>query len=438
MTEFDDKTSKNYKFLYESLNGQVWGRDENNLPYLEHGVVGCVLEGSSRSTKTWGGIYFSFYLALIKHKDKGCTINIYRETYNEFKTTLYDDFKRALNLFGLDNKFDRNDEIKSFKIGKTKISFLGDGKHGGTCDYAFFNEAMMIDQSVFDQVEMRCREFWWMDYNPSFTDHWVFDSVVARDDVGFLRTTFRDNKFISATELNKILGFEPWEGGTYEVTKEGDLLYLGEPITDKHEPPPHIRNVDQGTADPFMWKCYGLGLRGAMDGVILDGIYGMDFGFVKDPLAFGRYAQEGMNIYLELLAYHPIETPEEVDALLNALGIDKHSVIIADSSDQYKSEKHGAIKMVDDLYNDYDWFGIDKVSKTKNLLFWLLDMKRYKIHIVKNKLYKHAKKERENYIWKEINGQSLNTPIDDYNHFWDQARYAHMKYSEGELTVQTN
>src|SRR5690606_26696007 len=141
-------------------------------------------------------------------------------------------------------------------------NFLGDGKFGGGCDYAFFNEVMFIDDEIFKQVKMRCRIFWWMDFNPCFTDHWVFNSVIPRSDVAHIRTTFKDNPYISPNELNEILGYEPWEPGTYEVTDDG-VFYKGQPISDTNQPPINERNVREGTASEFDWKVYGLGLRGA-------------------------------------------------------------------------------------------------------------------------------------------------------------------------------
>lgn len=445
LTNLTEETSPNYKLLYESLNAQEWVVNNAGKPELKSGVVGCVLEGSSRSSKTWSGCFFILYLALVRHKNEGCVINIYRETYNEFKTTLYDDFKRVLDMFGLPNKFRDNEEIKSFKIGKSRIYFLGDGKHGGSCDYAFFNEAMMIKQSVFDQVEMRCRRFWWMDYNPSVTQHWVFDKILHRSDVAFLRTTFRNNKFISASELNKILSYEPWLPGSYEVTTEGDLLYNGEPIDDRNLPPPHPTNIEQGTADEYMWKVYGLGLRGAMQGQIfklvhwidrfpdLAHTFGLDFGFTNDPSVLVKFAKEGRNIYAEILFYQPIPTPDELDECLKAVGVSKYVPITADSADRYVSESQGVFQMVTDLF-DRGW-EISKVSKTKSVAYWLTDMKSCKIHIVKNHLYQKAKTEYENYVWKEVNGILINQPNDKFNHFWDAFRYAYMSWETDNMSA---
>lgn len=445
LTNFDDKTSVNYKALYNAINSQVWGRDNNNKPILSDGYAGFVLEGSSRSTKTFSSCFIIVYLGLVKHKDDGCTINVYRETYNEFKGTLYEDFKRILEMFQLPNKFNSAEEVKSFRIGKSKITFHGDGKHGGGCDYAFFNEAMMIKESVFNQVKIRCRKFWWMDYNPSFTQHWVFDKVLKRDDVGFLRTTFKDNQFISATELNEILGYEPWETDSYSV-EDGVIMFRGEPVDEYNQPPPHLTNIENGTADEFMWKVYGLGLRGAMKGQILKMVsyvdqfpkdiaptYGLDFGFTNDPSALVRYGRIGRNIYLELLLYTPTETAIMLDAALTALGISKFDPITADSSDKYVSERKGTTQMVRELY-DMGW-EISKVSKTKSIMYWLTDMKSYKIHIVNSRLVNKFKSEVENYTFKEVNGILINQPIDGWDHAISSARYAHMSHDINNFEV---
>jgi len=63
-------------------------------------------------------------------------------------------------------------------------------------------------------------------------------------------------------------------------------------------------------------------------------------------------------------------------------------------------------------------------------MFWLLSMKKKKIHIVKNEFYLQVKKEQENYHLKEINGIAINQPVDKWNHFWDSARYRHMAFNK--------
>jgi len=67
-------------------------------------------------------------------------------------------------------------------------------------------------------------------------------------------------------------------------------------------------------------------------------------------------------------------------------------------------------------------------------MFWLLSMKSKNINIVNNHLSHYAKKEAQNYRFKEINGISINQPIDKFNHFWDATRYAHMAWNNETLS----
>ncbi len=442
----DDNTNPNYEYLFNELSSQEF--DENGE--LISGKSGVVLEGSSRSGKTWSWIDIVFYICLFVEED--CTINIYRETYNEFKTTLYDDFKRRLDHFQLPNKFHNAEEVKSFKINKNKIFFIGCDKvsktHGGGCDYAIFNEMIHIPQAIFDQVEMRCRKFWIGDYNPSVTQHYIFDKILTRPDVGYLRTTFKVNKHISTTERNKILSYEPWKPGSYKVTAD-EIYYKGLPVSEKNQPPPHLTNIKNGTADEFMWRVYGLGLRGAMKGVIFKHVtwiepeefpelpfsYGMDFGFVNDPTTLIKHAEDDYNIWFWPLMYQSTETPDLIDEFLEAIGVDKDSLITADSSDKYTGENKGTVEMVKSL-KKRGW-NIKKVKKNKGIMFWIGSMKQKKIHIVKNHLYAETKREQENYKLREINGVAINQPIDKYNHFWDGGRYAHMAFNSNTRSQQT-
>lgn len=455
LCKVDQDTNPNYELLFNAIQDQKYEKDDKGNDVLVSGYRGAGLEGSSRSGKTWSGVDIIIWLCLY-YEPKGCTINIYRETYNEFKTTLYDDFKRRLDDFGLPNKFHNAEEIKSFKIGKSKIYFLGDGKHGGGCDYAFFNEMMFISNSLFDQVEMRCRKFWWADYNPSVTDHWFFDKVLTRPDVAFLRTTYLDNKFISAQERNKILSYDPWKPGSYIVKNSIVMCYNKqtskvEPVTSTNQPPPHPTNIQNGTADEFMHKVYALGLRGAMKGVIFPyvewidkwpedkaPIYPNDFGFTTDPNVLGRYAEDENNIWIEPLCYEPIETPDALASLMEELGIDPAKDIIpCDSADKYTGENKGTVEMVKGLRQKGFVYAY-KISKTKSVMFWLNSMKTKRIHIVKNHLYQQALKEQQNYRMKEIGGIAINQPIDKFNHIWDMARYGHIAHNSKSQVLATD
>lgn len=438
-----EDTNPNYSYLFNSLNEQKF----NDKGELISGKKGVGLEGSSRSAKTWSWIFFVVYICLFVEKE--CTINIYRSTFEEFKTTLYDDFKRVLDIFQLPNRFHNADRIKSFKIGKNLINFIGCDKvskaHGAGCDYAIFNEMIHIPKNIFDQVEMRCRKFWVGDWNPSVTQHYIFDNILTRPDIGYLRTTFQTNKHLSTQERSKILGYEPWKPGTYEVI-DNEIYFKGAPISAINQPPPHPANIDHGTADEFNWRVYGLGLRGAMKGVIFQHVkwieesefpdieyrYGMDFGFTTDPSTLVRHAEDDYNIWLWPLMYEPTENPEIIDNYFIKINIERDKLITADSADKYTGENKGTVEMVKSLKTK-PW-NIKKVKKNKGIIFWINSMKTKKIHIVKNIFYSVVKKEQENYRMREINGISINQPIDGFDHFWAASRYAHMSFNNNGIT----
>lgn len=361
------------------------------------GKRGAALEGSSRSGKTWAGVDFIDLLATIPNSRY--TFNIVKETYNSFKTTLYEDFNRRLPDFGIRSPFESSKEVSSFFLFGSKVNLIGadkaSTKHGIGSDFTWFNEVLDVGKPVFDQMEMRCRRFWWADYNPKVTDHWFYNQVCNRDDVTFLKTTFLDNPFISWAEKSKILSYEDTE-----------------------------RNRKNGTVDKYMWEVYGLGLRSARVGLIFPDVtwidkfpenvdhvvYGMDFGYTNHPSCIGRATVIGNDLFAECLLYQPTEDYSVLKPMYDVLvGHDPHCW--ADSADP---------GMIANFRRDgYNVFGVKKFPGSVK---WGIDkLKGMNIHLVRNN---DVRKEQENYAWMEIHGILLNEPVDAYNHFFDQLRYA--------------
>ena len=375
-----------------------------NLLTLERsfreGKRGVVLEGSSRSGKTWSSIDFIIWLCC---SNENITINIIKETYNGFKTTLFDDFRIRLSMYphlGKYNPFERLKEIQSFKLFSNKINLIGADQpskfHGAGCDFFYINEAIPVQQAIFDQLEMRCRRFWWMDYNPSVTEHWIFNRLGKRDDVVFFHSTMLNNPYISYWEKKKILSYEP--------TPE---------------------NIDSGTADDYMWSVYGLGLRASPQGLIFPNItwidsfpddieeitYGMDFGHTNSPTAISKVGRNGQNLYLEKLFYYPCD---DIDALAEII-----IKSIGDASIWCDSSEPGMIAGL--RLKNVHALAVRKYPGSVNYGIDL--MKSFKIHIVWDADFR---REAENYKWREINGIKLNEPVKEFDHLWDSCRYCCM------------
>ena len=363
---------------------------------------GSILEGSSRSGKTISSVDFIHYIGA--RIGTGYTINVLKETYNSFKTTLYDDFKKRMTDFGVEHPFDRSREVVTFDLLGNKINFIGADKaskaHGMSCDYMYCNEMLDIENDFFDQAEMRCRKFWWGDYNPKVTSHWVYDKIIPRDDIGFLHTTFKDNPFISDIEKNKIL--------SYEDTPE---------------------NRRQGTVDTYKWKVYGLGVRAAMEGLVHPNViwisdyqwdiltlgyeeeaWGLDFGYTTDPSALVQARVMGNELFLRKRLYIPTPNSDILGQYLETI-IPTDAVIWADSADP---------GMINDLkVMGFPVYAITKFRGSINYGNGLIN--KFRVHIVRDDDFR---KEQENYKYKVINGIRLNEPEDKWNHLWDASRYA--------------
>lgn len=405
-------------------------------------------EGGTRSSKTWDAFHF-LYTFCDHNPNRGLDIYILRDTLTHCKDFTFKDFKKCMQLIGAEVSYTSQGQKPNAEINGNNLYFRGldseENSEGYPSDILFLNEVLETGKHKVNGLIMRCRMLVLMDWNPKFTDHWVFD-MEKREDTFFTHTTYRNNQHLEQSIINEIEGYEPWLSNSYEIINY-ELYYNGELINEKNQPPPHPTNVDNGTADEFRWKVYGLGLRGSMKGVIyeqlewidefpeLDYIYGNDFGFTNDPNATVKYTEDDKNIYFELLIYQPIDNPIDLSLAFDANGIEKHKQIVCDSSDKYSNAK-GTVEMVQGL-NDNGYPEAFKVSKTQDLMFWIGSVKTKKLHCVKDirGLWRNVKKERENYIFKEINGKSINKPIDGYDHALTAMRYGHMAWNKSRYEI---
>jgi phage terminase large subunit len=232
----------------------------------------------------------------------------------------------------------------------------------------------------------------------SATKHWVYNSVVTRYDVGFLKTTFLDNPHISDNERNEILSYEPNE-----------------------------HNLKQGTASIYDWNVFGLGLRSAREGLVFqEGVnwdvkkfpetykwhcYGLDFGFTNDPSTLIEIAFYEGDIYVREIFYNTGLLTNDLAELLK----DIKGVIIADSASPLTiADLNNDSRVKANIYPAKK--GPDSINNGVAL------MKKHKTYIDPDS--KNIQEERRNYTWsKDRQGHSLNKPIDKWNHAIDAERY---------------
>jgi len=97
----------------------------------------------------------------------------------------------------------------------------------------------------------------------------------------------------------------------------------------------------------------------------------------------------------------------------------KSDIIIADGADPRliaKIKSHG--------------YNIRPAKKgADSVKYGISALRKYKMNLTVDSI--NAKKEQQNYKWKEKDGASLNEPIDKFNHFWDACRYANEYLLDG-------
>ena len=370
--------------------------------YRNPNIRGICLEGSSGSGKTWSCIMFLLKLCAF---NEGLTINAIRETYNSFKTTLYDDFGRILPaLPGVQNPFISNHEVPVYRLLGNKINFLGADNparfEGARCDIAYYNELLDIDKVIFDQQEQRTRQFWIADWNPKTTAHYAFE-LEKRPDVVFFRSTFLDNPALSQSERLKIMSYEP--------TPE---------------------NIQKGTADKYRWAVYGLGQRAARQGLVHPNVtwvnefptdcekigYGCDFGWTNSPTAIVRAGNKGNDLFVELLYYKPTPRAAElIEAVKLFVPEDGH--ITCDSSDS--NAKNEGVSYIMEMRRA----GINALPARKfpgSVKVGIELINKHRLFYVRNV---DLRKEQENRVWRYVGGIPLNEPEKGNDHAHDALAY---------------
>lgn len=387
-------------------------------------------EGSSRSSKTWD--FFHLLVTICDHnKNKELEIYMLRDVLVDCRDYTFKEFKKALKQMQI---WDENKKVESpkpyYNLYGNHIYFRGlDDGEAPPSDIIFLNEGLEVDdKGKLKGWFMRCRILQVIDWNPKYTQHWCFE-LEGNPGVFFTRSNYKNNKHLSQTIIDEIESYCPWHFDDLELPE--------------NERRPHPTNVKNGTADKYQWLVYGEGKRCAPEGIIFNNVRyidewpidvapvrGLDFGFTVDPSALVNVGENSTDIFLELLMYESTDDPDIIHEFAIANDLDIRVPCEADSSDKYTGENKGTIEMVKAL-RKRGW-RITKVSKTKSVMYWIGQMKKKRINIIKNHLYHHARKEHENYTLKKVNGIAINQPIDKFNHFWDGSRYGYMSLHKPE------
>ena len=298
------------------------------------------------------------------------------------------DFEKITQTLGIydDKKFNKTDLVYRF-TPEIYMEFFsaddGNKLRGTSRDILFINEANLLTYDEWKQLLMRTRGKIFIDYNPSEEFHWIYDYVLTRNDVKFIKSTYLDNyDYLPKEQIEEIerLKFEDnnyWQiYGLGEVAKATNLIY------------PNF------TIDNF-----------SIGG---DAVYGLDFGF-NNQTALVKIVRQDRILYLTEMIYESHLTNSDLIQSLKKFNIG-HTFIYADAAEPQR---------IEEIYRA----GFNIHPSDKSVKPGIDFVKRFQLKVNKDSV--NLMKELKSYKWKEDkNGNILDEPVKFNDHLCDSVRYA--------------
>ena len=361
-----------------------------------------IVQGGTSASKT---VSIIIYLIALAQSDKSKTLtSIVSESFPHLRRGAERDFLNIMkeHHYYKENKWDRTNHMYTFETG-SQIEFFSvdqsEKVRGARRDRLFINEVNNVKFTAFEELEVRTKDFIFLDYNPT-NEFWLFTEVMPnRTDFEQIILTYLDNEALSV-----------------EI----------------------VKSIEQRKNRKNWWKVYGLGLLGVIEGrvykdwKIIDEIpheaklvrRGMDFGYSNDPTAIvDVYEYNGGTILDELIYRKGLSNKQIVDILQSQ----DEALVIADSAEP---------KSIDEIKS----YGVAILPFTKGK-----DSVRNGIQFVQSKRVSITKrsiniiKEYRNYLWAmDKNGEYVIPPVPEheFSHSMDAIRYGlayNVNYEEPSL-----
>lgn len=346
------------------------------------------VQGGTSSSKT---ISILLYLIDLAQRDITPTLtSVISESLPHLKRGALRDFKRIMKAHGYwkEDKWKETDKTYLFETG-SEIEFFpadDDSKlRGGRRDRAFLNEANNLKLNAFDEIEVRTKEFVFLDWNPT-NEFWFYTEVLnKREDVDHIILNYLDNEAL----------------------------------------PPEIKaSIESRKNRKGWWQVYGLGQLGDVEGkiytgwVIIDDIpesarlkrRGLDYGYTNDPTAIiDVYDYNGGFLLDEQLYRKGMSNKDIADVLMSL----DSCLVVADSSEPKSNDE---LKV----------YGVSVVPAVKgpgSIVYGIQLLQSFPIFVTKRSV--NLIKEYRNYLWiVDKDGKVLNEPEPGMDHGLDAARYA--------------
>lgn len=346
------------------------------------------VQGGTSASKTISILLLLIHLAQ-SDKEKTLT-SVVSESIPHLKRGAIRDFKNIMQSHNYwnESRWSATDSIYTFETG-SQIEFFstedGDKLRGARRDRLFMNEANNLTLNAFDQLEVRTKEFVFLDWNPT-NEFWFYTEVKdKRDDVDFIILTYKDNEALS---------------------------------------PEIIQSIEARKGRKGWWQVYGEGQLGEVEGKIyrdwqiIDDIphearlerYGLDYGYTNDPTAIvAVYKYNGGFIWDEITYQKGLSNKQIADIINNL----PKALVVADSAEPKSNDElilHGINVIPANKGQGSVNHGIQIVQDQR------MSVTKRSVNIIK---------EYRNYLWEtDKDGKILNVPEGGWDHAMDAGRYA--------------
>ncbi len=349
----------------------------------------CVQGGTSAS-KT-----ISILLLLVNaaQSDKKPTMtSIVSESFPHLKRGVIRDFLAIMeeHQYFVPDRWNKTDYTYTFETG-SKIEFFSVDQpskvRGPRRERLFINECNNVPYEAFDQLEVRTKEYIFLDWNPT-TEFWFYDQIQGvRTDMEYVIVTYKDNEALDTAI---------------------------------------VESIEQRKGNKSWWRVYGEGLLGEVETRIYTGWqivddvpfearlerYGLDFGYTNDPSAIvAVYYYNGGYILDEITFQKGLSNKQIADVINNQDG--KKALVIADAAEP---------KSIDEIR----MHGVTILPATKgkgSVLQGIQYVQQQKVSMTKRSV--NLIKEYRNYVWiTDDDGIILNEPDHLFSHSMDALRYA--------------
>lgn len=341
----------------------------------------------------------------------GLEISVVSESIPHLRRGALKDFLKIMKITGrfIESNYNKTLLKYEFKNGSFIEFFSVDDEsklRGARRNVLYVNEANNIKFDAYNQLAMRTNGDIYIDFNPTNT-FWAMDEVANDEDSELVILTYKDNEALDQTTRDMLLDKRK-KAKTSEYWKNWCRVYLD-------------------------------GLVGSLEGAvysnweIIDEIpedarligYGLDFGYSNDETALAAVYKINDNIVLDEIIYSKRLLNSDISKIIKEKGL--KGTIYADSAEP---------KSIAEL-RSYGHSVMPAKKGRDSIKFGISILQEYNMLVTRRS--KNLLDELGRYLWKkDKTGETLNEPIDDYNHLLDAIRYvalSKLRKSTGKVTI---